>query len=473
METLMDPMSSRTASTGPKITAWAHSALGENPLPSWWTEGRAAAWKQFQDLPMPKRKDEDWRFANVHGLQLEGFSAATPPGDKDRAMALEQSRPAFPTAVRAVFANDHVVEFPALPEALKKQGVVWETLETAVRQHAGLIQEHFMAAESELGSAKFAALHRAWCRAGSVLIIPKNVHIELPIAAYHWLAGAGEAVFPHTLIVAGENSSATFVDFFGSLTPTRGFACGVKDMILAPGAKVDYLSIQEWDESVTALHLNSVNVARDASGKYLNVHLGGGLVRAESHSRLTGTGSRSDMLGISVCHGRQEIDLRTLQTHAVGHSTSDLLYKNTLNHRSRAIFQGLIRVDPGASQTDAYQTNRNLLLDPEAEADSMPGLEILNDDVKCSHGATTGQIDAEELFYMRSRGIPTDLAGHLIALGFFQEVLDRFGHEAVIDHVARRIEAKFVRSAAVHLGAAAAESIDPTQVRELQGTESP
>jgi Fe-S cluster assembly protein SufD len=178
------------------------------------------------------------------------------------------------------------------------------------------------------------------------------------------------------------------------------------------------------------------------------------------------------MLGISVCHARQEIDLRTLQTHAAGHTTSDLLYKNTLNHRSRAIFQGLIRVDPGASQTDAYQTNRNLLLDPEAEADSLPGLEILNDDVKCSHGATTGQIDPEELFYMLSRGIPDGVARHLIALGFFQEVLDRFGHPAIADEVARRIEAKFTRSEALKFDpSSTSEVTDPTRLRELQGTE--
>lgn len=441
-------------------------------MPPWWVQGRSAAWERFRSLPMPKRKDEDWRFANVAALKLEGFQTSSALADSVRAAALARSVPGFETCARAVFADDHLVDFAPLPAKLAAQGVVWESLETAIHKHGGLIQEHFMATEPALGSAKFAALHRAWCRAGTVLIVPKNVEIRVPLAAFHWLGTAHTAVFPHTLIVAGENSSVTFVDFFGSLAAQPGFACGLKDMILAPGARVDYLSVQEWDESVTALHINSVNVARDAAGKYLNVHLGGGLVRAESHSRLTGAGARSDMLGLAVCHARQEIDLRTLQTHAAGHTVSDLLYKNTLNHRSRAIFQGLIRVEPGASQTDAYQTNRNLLLDPEAEADSMPGLEILNDDVKCSHGATTGQIDAEELFYMRSRGVPPHLASHLISLGFFQEVLDRFGHEAIETELARRIEAKFKRSAAVQLEAAAeAAAADPTQVRELQGTE--
>jgi len=467
MEATLEPS---TVPSG--LASWTPASVADAGLPDWWHAGRARAWQQFQELPMPKRKDEDWRFANVGALRLEGFNPHAPLPDDARAAVLARSTFPFETAARAVFANDHLLEFSPLPEALKKQGVVWESLEAAVRHHGGLIQEHFMAAESQLGSAKFAALHRAWCRAGSVLIVPKNVRVELPLAAFHWLATPGAAVFPHTLIIAGEHSQLTFIDAFASAGAFPGFACGVKDMILAPGAQVDYLSIQEWDESATALHLNSVTVARDAAGKYLNVHLGGGMVRGESHSRLTGPGARSDMLGLSVCHARQEIDLRTLQTHAAGNTTSDLLYKNTLNHRSRAIFQGLIRVDPGASQTDAYQTNRNLLLDPEAEADSMPGLEILNDDVKCSHGATTGQIDAEELFYMRARGIPDGVARHLIALGFFQEVLDRFGHDAVAAEVARRIEAKFARSGSLKFDRTAESApADPTQVRELQGTE--
>jgi Fe-S cluster assembly protein SufD len=469
MDTLLEtPASSSSASA---LLSWTPASVTDAQAPTWWTQGRAAAWKRFQELPMPKRKDEDWRFANVRGLDLEEYHLPPSLEASLQSEVIARSVVAFPTAARAVFADDQLLEFSALPEALVKQGVVWESLASAVQHHGGLIQEHFMATEPALGSAKFAALHRAYCRTGSVLIIPRNVHVELPLMAFHWLVSEQAAIFPHTLIVAGENSSVTFVDHFGSLRPHRGFACGVKDMILAPGARVDYLSVQEWDESVVALHLNSVTVDRDAAGKYLNVHLGGALVRAESHSRLTGTGARSDMLGLSVCHGRQEMDLRTLQTHAAGHTTSDLLYKNTLNHRSRAIFQGLIRVDPGARLTDAYQTNRNLLLDPEAEADSMPGLEILNDDVKCSHGATTGQIDEEELFYMRSRGIPAHVAGHLIALGFFQEVLQRFGHPAIAEDLATRIEAKFSRGHALRLESTEAASVDPTLVRELQGTE--
>ncbi|MDX6765777.1 MAG: Fe-S cluster assembly protein SufD [Candidatus Methylacidiphilales bacterium] len=470
MDTLLPTAPSKpgsSAQTGADGTILSPATLPD--WADWWTEGRAAAWESFQNLPMPKRKDEDWRFANVRALKLEGFRPA-PPADP-ALLRPSTTLPAFPLAARVVFANDQVVEFHPLPEELQRQGVIWESLETAVCKHGDLVRRHFMTSDFPLGSAKFAALHRAWCRAGSVLIIPKNVHITLPIAAYHQLSGEGSAIFPHTLVIAGENSSATFIDFFNSLDQAQGFVCGIKDLILAPGAKVDYLSVQEWNEKTLAFHLNSTTVDRQASGKYLNVHLGGGFIRTESHSRLTGEGGRSDMLAVAVGHDHQEIDLRTLQSHCAPHTTSDLLYKNTLNHRAKAVFQGLIRVDPGARWTDAYQTNRNLLLDPEAEADSMPGLEILNDDVKCSHGATTGQIDPEELFYLLSRGINAHQARHLLAIGFFEEVLERFGHAGISAYLRERIVSKFDRSESIRTETVVEGDIDPTQVRVLQGTE--
>jgi Fe-S cluster assembly protein SufD len=446
-----------------------------SPMPpdgggDWWSKGKLVAWQEFQSLPMPKRKDEDWRFANVQALQLQGFRPAEALDPAVARQAASSCQTSYPMAARAVFANDRPVEFLPLQEEWQRKGVIWESLETAVEKHGDLVRQHFMTSAFPLGSAKFAALHRTWCRAGSVLIIPKNVHLDLPIGAFHLLSGDRSAIFPHTLIVAGENSSATFIDSFASLDETPGFVCGINDMILAPGAKLDYLSVQVWNEKTVAFHLNSTTVDRNAAGKYLNVHLGGGFIRTESHSRLTGEGGRSDMLALAVGHARQELDLRTLQTHSAPHTTSDLLYKNTLNHRSKAIFQGLIRVDPGARWTDAYQTNRNLLLDPDAEADSMPGLEILNDDVKCSHGATTGQIDPSELFYMLSRGLNPHQARHLLAIGFFEEVLERFGHADISADIRVKIEAKFDRSEKIRMDVVSESAIDPTNVRELQGT---
>ncbi|NDE85184.1 MAG: Fe-S cluster assembly protein SufD [Verrucomicrobia bacterium] len=283
-------------------------------------------------------------------------------------------------------------------------------------------------------------------RKGKVLIyIPKNVEIELPLVAFHWLDGSEAAVFPHTLIVAESHAKVTVVDFLGSTEVNgAGLACGVNDLLVGPGAKVDYICFQRWGSKVTSFQLNSTRVEKDGEARSLFVNLGAAYARQESRSTLVGGGARSEMLGLSVGNDRQEFDQRTLQCHDVPNTWSDLLYKNALDDRSKSIFKGLIRVAPGAAKTDAYQNNRNLLLNPEAEADSMPGLEILNDDVRCTHGATTGQIDRDQLFYLMARGIDPRTGAQLLAHGFFEEVIDRIPDKKIGEAVRTAVAEKFV-----------------------------
>ena len=177
--------------------------------------------------------------------------------------------------------------------------------------------------------------------------------------------------------------------------------------------------------------MNSTTVDHDASAMSLNLHVGAKYSRFESLSRLIGEGGRSDLLAVAVAKHQQEFDARTLQDHISPRTASDLLYKNALDDRARTIFGGLIRVEPHAHFTDAYQKVRNLLLSDDAEANSMPGLEILADNVRCTHGATSGQIDEDELFYLRTRGIPTKVAQRLIVTGFLDEVIQRLDHPAI------------------------------------------
>ena len=189
--------------------------------------------------------------------------------------------------------------------------------------------------------------------------------------------------------------------------------------------------------------MNTTTVDHDAAAMSLNVNLGARYSRFESLSRLVGEGGRSDLLAIAIADRDQEFDARTLQDHASPHTTSDLLYKNALADQSRSIFGGLIRVEPHAHFTDAYQKVRNLLLSDDAEADSMPGLEILADNVKCSHGATSGQIDEDEMFYLLSRGIPPNVARRLLVTGFLDEVLRRLEDPTIVGHLQKLIEEKF------------------------------
>jgi Fe-S cluster assembly protein SufD len=413
-------------------------------LPEWFGDQRESSWREFSRLPSPTRKDQAWRFSNVDALGVNSYVFGAPPSDDERSEILEQSISLQDKAGRLVFADDHLLERDAISESLRRAGVIFQPLERALVEHEELVRKNFMAQPAALGSAKFAALHRAHVRAGVFVYVPRGVELDASIEIFHWLAGDNSAVFPHLLLVADEMSKVTVVEHFRSLNKNAsGFACGVNDLIAGRGASVRYVCAQQWNEKVTALQMNATTVERDASAMSLNLHLGGAYSRFESLSRLTGEGARSDLLAVAVALGQQEFDARTLQDHACPHTTSDLLYKNALSDRARTTFGGLIRVEPHAHFTDAYQTVRNLLLSDDAEANSMPGLEILADNVKCSHGATSGQIDEEEMFYLLSRGIPPVVAKHLVVAGFLDEVIARLGDRTIGDHLRSLIADKF------------------------------
>jgi Fe-S cluster assembly protein SufD len=433
-----DVIESRSILTGPRE---------EGDFPDWFREEQSAAWEQFESLPSPTRKDQPWRFSNVTLLDLASFKRSEKISEDSRAAILDQSHALEEVAGRMVFAGDELVLRDVISEKLRQRGVIFQPLERAMVEHADLFRKHFMSYPATLGSAKFAALHKALVSSGTFLYVPRGVEIELPVEIFHWLTGENASVFPHLLLVADELAKVTIIEHFRSFARrgenTAGFACGVNDLIAGPGAKITYVCAQSWGDNVRALQINTTTVDHDASAMSLNLHLGARYSRFESLSRLTGDGARSDLLAVSVADRDQEFDARTLQDHISPHTTSDLLYKNALDDRARSIFGGLIRVEPHAHFTDAYQKVRNLLLSDDAEADSMPGLEILADNVRCTHGATSGQIDEDELFYLRTRGIPVPLAQRLIVTGFLNEVIERLDQPLIAAHLERLIEEKF------------------------------
>jgi Fe-S cluster assembly protein SufD len=413
-------------------------------IPDWFYDQQRAAWKQFEALPNPTRKDQAWRFSNVGLLDLAPFRISPSLSEDDRNNVLKYSRGLDEYAGRMIFANDQLIERDVVSEDLQKRGVIFQPLERAMVEHADLFRKYFMSTEATLGSVKFAALHKAFVSSGTFLFVPRGLEIELPIEIFHWLRHDSMSVFPHLLLIADELAKVTVIEHFRSCDQrAAGFACGVNDLIAGPGAKVTYVCAQTWAENVIALQMNSTTVDHDASAMSLNLHLGGKYSRFESLSRLIGEGGRSDLLAVAVAKHQQEFDARTLQDHVSPHTASDLLYKNALDDRARTIFGGLIRVEPHAHFTDAYQKVRNLLLSDDAEANSMPGLEILADNVRCTHGATSGQVDEDEMFYLRTRGIPVPIAQRLIVTGFLDEVVQRLNHPAIGDHLHRLIEEKF------------------------------
>src|SRR5437016_7430571 len=317
--------------------------------PDWFRDQQHAAWEQFESLPKPTRKDQAWRFANVGLLDLTPFKISGPLSEDDRKNVLKYSRGLDQYAARMIFANDQLIERDVVSEDLKKRGVIFQPLERAMVEHADLFREYFMSTEATLGSAKFAALHKALVSSGTFLFVPRGLEVKEPIEIFHWLRHDNMSVFPHLLLVADELAKVTVVEHFRSCDQrVAGFACGVNDLIAGPGAKVTYVCAQNWAENVIALQMNSTTVDHDASAMSLNLHLGGKYSRFESLSRLIGEGGRSDLLAVAVAKHQQEFDARTLQDHISPHTASDLLYKNALDDRARTTFGGLIRVEPHA-----------------------------------------------------------------------------------------------------------------------------
>jgi Fe-S cluster assembly protein SufD len=408
-------------------------------LPQWFAGRATAAWTTFESLPIPSVKDEHWRYSNAKRLDPAAFHRATSASEASEAEAVAASIGLTDTAARFVFVNDQLVQADThnLPS-----GVICETFTDALIKHPEVVQQHFMQREAALGSAKFAALHLAHVQAGVVIIVPKNVVVESPIEVFHWIATENAAIFPHTLIVTGDNAVVTVVDHYRSLGDIPAFSCAVADFVAQSGSRITYAHCQEFGMSATALHLSSTSAHRDTIVKSFQVQLGASFSRSESISDLLGQGSRSDMISIALPTGSQVVDQRTLQHHVAPNTGSDLLYKNALYDTSRTIFAGLITVDEGAHFTDAYQTCRNLINSEEAEANSMPGLEINADQVKCSHGSTSSPVSDEELFYLKARGINDHDARKLIVQGFLEDTLSRLDHEPLRHLIEQRIESK-------------------------------
>lgn len=413
-------------------------------LPSWLVKQKEKSWVDYLALPAPSRSMESWRFANVKGLGVEGFRLAPTLEPSETHSLLEASKRIESNSGELVFGNDDLIHEEALSAELSEKGVIFEPLSRAFAKHSEILEEFFMEQESALGSEKFTALHTALNRNGTLLFVPENVEIELPFVSYHWAKGEESAVFPHTLVIAKDNSKVTFVDVYGSDDKDLAqLACGVSTLYAAPGANVEYHYVQNWNESSLSFNRLTTITQRDANIRAFGINIGSKHARSEGRTIIDGAGSNAELFSMTVAHDSQEMDQRTLQSHNAPNSRSNLLFKNALQDESKTIFSGLIKVAEEAQQTDAYQTNRNLLLNPSAEANSLPGLEILANDVKCSHGATTGQIDEEQLFYLLARGVSKPTAQKLLVFGFFEEILKQIKHEELADYHRQLVQQKF------------------------------
>jgi Fe-S cluster assembly protein SufD len=409
--------------------------------PDWLQALRAQAFQAFQTLDYPTRKLEEWRYTDVSQLSLDEVRPApveAAPEVPAEVRRLLEGKDAAATAVLV----DGAVAAIELERGLADQGVIMADLATAASEHPDLVRKHLGSAVPMDGD-RLAALNGAMWTGGLFVYVPRDVRIDKPIRVVRWLSHSGVAVFPRTLIVAEAHSHVAYVDEFASPDfdePT--VSLGAVEVIARDGADVQYVALQQWGAGVRHLSMQRTIAGRDSNLDTLVVNLGASVARVDLAARLEGPGSRSDMLGLYFARGKQHFDHSTRQDHVSPQANSDLLYKGALYDESRTIFRGVIRVFPKAQRTDAYQTNRNLLLSDRAEAVSLPNLEIEADDVKCSHGATVGQLDEEEMFYLRSRGLTREQAEKLAIFGFFGEVLDRLPLPSVVEELKRAIESK-------------------------------
>jgi len=425
-------------------TAISYPSILEQPVatpalfPPWFAEAQTDAWKRFQALPAPKRGVEEWRFSTTSHLDFHGYQLVDTPVKAEP--WVERSQGVKDAAATLVFVNDQLVH----SESRLPEGVICLSLADALRECPERVQPYFMRYPTTLGSAKYSALHASHLRNGVFLFVPEGVVVENPVHIFHWVNGENTALLPHTLVVTAQGASVRVIETFQSTDETSAsLTIAVNDLIAEKGSSLDYVAIQALNKQSKAITINASEVATQAKATAFLLSTGAAWARSESISRLLGEEARSNMLGVSIPTRDQEFDQRTFQHHISPGAYSDLLYKNSLYDEARTIFSGLIFVDEGAHRTDAYQTCRNLLMSDTCEANSMPGLEINADDVKCSHGSTSSQISDEEIFYLRARGIDSDTARQLIARGFSIEVISRLNHDATEAYVLNFLDQKF------------------------------
>lgn len=385
--------------------------LGE---PGWLAERRLQAFDLFEKIDLPDPKGEQWRYTDVRRFDFSQFEAPVP----------SQSAPEV--------ASD-----------LADKGVLIADFQTAFKDHSAFLKEHFFT-DVPVDEHKFTALHGAFLSDGIIVYVPNGIEIEVPYEVVRDVAGGG-STFPHTTIVVGDNAKVTFVDRFRSQSHERASLCSsVVEVTAGRGATVNYISLQEWGRNVQHFQTQRFTGHRDSTVRSLAVQLGSKFARAQVESVLTGEGSFSEMLGLYFADSDQHFAQRTLQSHAVPNTTSDLLYKGALKEVSRSEYSGLIKVSKGAQGTDAYQANRNIVLSEQAVARSIPQLEIEANEVRCTHGATVSPVEEEHIFYLMSRGIDRVTAQKLVVFGFFGDVLDRIRvpelREELAQAIARKVE---------------------------------
>ena len=383
---------------------------------------RAELLERYRALPLPTTKDEHWRFTDLSGFDPDTWTANGAGVIAASASMLDVD------AAGVAYAGEAGLEIEKAPAGIR--------FEPLTDDHPLL---HSLVGWDE----KFAAHNAALWQHGLLVHVPRDVVLEQPLYVRIANTVEGGSLFWRLLVVAEPGSRFTVIEEHASASPDLvGYSNAAVEIVVQDGAKVEYVSVQNLSRATWHFASHHARVERDAELDWVAGGFGSAKGKVRIQNDLAGRGATSRVTGAYFADGTQHLDYDTFQEHIAPDTTSDFAFKGALRDTARAVWRGMIRVEEGAQKTNAYQENRNLLLSKTAHADSIPGLEILANDVRCTHGATLGQVDREQLFYLMARGLPRAEAERLIVRGFFQDVLDRVELEPVREALAAALEAR-------------------------------
>ncbi|TWT35552.1 FeS cluster assembly protein SufB [Posidoniimonas corsicana] len=397
--------------------------------PGWMTDRRRDAFQAFCDTPWPSSKDEEWMRTDIRLFKLDQFAKPADPA----------SSPANPGLLtQGVDLGGHVQSVDGdlvseeLSDSLAAKGVLFGGMQRMIAEHGDKLRP---AIERDIVCPKydrFAMLNAAFWTCGAVLYVPKGVAIEEPLHALSVLGAEKSADLSRTLVVLEDGAEATLLAETASASPdAAGLHCGAIELIVGAGAKLRYVNLQNWNNKVWHFAHQKAVVGKQGQLQWTIGALGAKLAKVNQHVALEGSDAEAQVNGAMFTQGRQHLTYNTHQHHEAPYCRSDLLYKTALQDKSRTVWRGMIKVDKPAQRTDAYQRNDNLMLSEHSRADSIPGLEIEADDVRCTHGSTSGKVDESQIFYAMTRGYTRKEAVRMIVSGFFQQIFDRITIESV------------------------------------------
>ncbi len=409
--------------------------------PTWVSDLRRRSFEAYRELLVTELDPEEWKRIDIRALRPEKFAIQTGPSSEAAPFGtLLADRAEFAGVVSHV---DGACTRSTLSESLAAKGVLFGNLSDLVQTHGDVLKPHLMTRAVTPEADRFAAWHGAFWTGGTVLYVPRNVEITEPLYSLIGLAGDGAADFSHTLVVLEEGASATLLEETSSASTTVvGLHVGAVELLLAPRSNLRYVQLQNWNEKTWHFGHQGGRVERDASLQWTVAGLGSKLAHIHQEVYLDGKGASAQVNGVTFATDKQLISYYTQQTHNAPNTTSDLLYKDVVRDKARCVWRGMIKVAKDAQKTDGYQRNDGLLLSDTCRVDAIPGLEIEADDVRCTHGATAGRVDEEQLFYGMCRGLTRSEAMHMIVTGFFQRVYDRIPVEIVRETLGQAVERK-------------------------------